>query len=408
MEPELTHISRLRGLLTIQSAHKKIFLTLFFTIFATVTGVGIVVPLLPIYANKMGATGIYVGLIFGSFSLSRTLLLPYFGRLSDKKGRKPFIVVGLAGYALVSLAFLMTSTVSSLIIIRSLQGIASAMVMPVVQAYVGEITQEGMEGQSMSLFNLSMFASLSLGPVMGGLINDIWSLDAAFVCMGFLSLVGLALSITQLPSINNEFIKFKERPPIAWALLVKDVELTGFFIYRFVYTCCIGIIWCFIPILAQSRIHELSGSDMGILVTLGVFISGLLQLPMGYVADRFNRRVMVVGGGILCAASMFMMFKSTSYAQFILSVSLFGVGGGISMPPLMALTLVKGSKMEAMGAVMAIITVAHSLGMMAGSMGAGIAMDYFTLETIFPCGAIIMVLGVILFASFTINIKQKT
>ncbi|MBW2584501.1 MAG: MFS transporter, partial [Deltaproteobacteria bacterium] len=68
---------------------KKIFGTLFFSIFATVTGVGIVVPLLPIYAHDLGASGLYIGLIFGAFSMSRTVFLPWFGRLSDIKGRKP-------------------------------------------------------------------------------------------------------------------------------------------------------------------------------------------------------------------------------------------------------------------------------------------------------------------------------
>ena len=85
---------------------KKIFGTLFFSIFATVTGVGIVVPLLPVYAHHAGASGFAIGLIFGSFSLSRTLFLPYFGRLSDRKGRKPLIVPGLLAYALISALFL--------------------------------------------------------------------------------------------------------------------------------------------------------------------------------------------------------------------------------------------------------------------------------------------------------------
>ncbi|MCK5098325.1 MAG: MFS transporter, partial [Desulfobacteraceae bacterium] len=142
----------------IPSSQKKVFVTLFFTIFITVTGVGIVVPLLPIFAHELGASGLYIGMVFGSFSISRTILLPVFGRLSDKKGRKPFILAGLLGYAVTSLAFMFTTSVESLIIVRFFQGIASAMIMPVVQAYVGEITDKGSEGYSMGLFNMSMFA----------------------------------------------------------------------------------------------------------------------------------------------------------------------------------------------------------------------------------------------------------
>ena len=108
--------------------NKPIFATLFFALFSTITGVGIVVPLLPVYAHDMGAAGIYIGLIFGAFSISRTFFLPYFGRLSDRKGRKPFIVVGLMAYTLVSAAFVLTTSVLQLVIIRFLQGIASAMI----------------------------------------------------------------------------------------------------------------------------------------------------------------------------------------------------------------------------------------------------------------------------------------
>ncbi len=107
-----------------QKLDKSIFITLFFSIFATVTGVGIVVPLLPVYAHDLGAGGLYIGMIFGAFSLSRTILLPYFGRQSDKKGRKTFIVPGLFAYTLVSIAFVFSENVNSIIILRSVQGAA--------------------------------------------------------------------------------------------------------------------------------------------------------------------------------------------------------------------------------------------------------------------------------------------
>ena len=148
--------------------NRKIFGVLFFSLFIAVTGVGIVVPLLPVYAHELGASGFTIGLIFGSFSLSRTFCLSYFGKKSDENGRRPYIVTGLLAYTLISLAFMLSDSVSALIVIRFFQGIASAMMMPVIQAYVGDITPAGKEGTTMGLFNVSMFFGLSIGPVLGG------------------------------------------------------------------------------------------------------------------------------------------------------------------------------------------------------------------------------------------------
>ena len=214
---------------------KKIFATLFFAIFATVTGVGIVVPLLPVYAHDLGASGFYIGMIFGAFSLARTFFLPYFGRLSDRKGRKPLIVPGLAAYTLVSLAFLVSDSVNALIIIRLIQGIASAMLLPVIQAYVGDITPEGREGFVMGLFNMSVFFGLSLGPVLGGVINEHFSLDAAFVAMGGLSFFGFLLSLLLLPPTHTERAVRRSRSPARWKQLVQNREIAGLFCFRFSY-----------------------------------------------------------------------------------------------------------------------------------------------------------------------------
>jgi MFS family permease len=72
-------------------------------IFVSMLGVGMVVPFLPIYASEMGATGVMLGVIFSAFSAARSLLMPYVGILSDRYGRKPFIVLGLGGSAAVAL-----------------------------------------------------------------------------------------------------------------------------------------------------------------------------------------------------------------------------------------------------------------------------------------------------------------
>lgn len=384
------------GKAIIPSPRKDVFVTLFFAIFSTVTGVGIVVPLLPVYAGDLGATGVYVGLIFGSFSISKTFFMPLFGRLSDKKGRKPFIVAGLSVYTLMSMAFVFLENIETLIILRFIQGAGSAMIMPVVQAYVGEITQEGREGYSMGLFNLSAFLSLSLGPLMGGGIKDVWSLDAAFLCMGLLSFIGLLLCVFFLPGVSREKLKNKGKKIIPWSMLLRDNGIVSFFMFRYAYAACIGVIWCFLPLFAHLE-FSLSASLTGVLVMLGVFVSGLLHLPMGYVADRADKTTMIISGGVLSSLGMLLLFFSSSFYDLVLAVVVFGVGGGIALPAIMAQAVVKGDEKNAMGSVMSIMTVAHSLGMFTGSMLAGAVMDFFSLRLAFCCGFIIMAMGTFVF-----------
>lgn len=389
-----------------KKSDKKIFATLFFSMFTAITGVGIVVPLLPVYAHDMGAGGLYIGMIFGAFSVSRTFFLPYFGRSSDKKGRKPYIVAGLFAYTLISFSFILATHVEILIAIRFVQGIASAMIMPVVQAYIGDITPEHTEGATMGFFNLSVFFGLSLGPLIGGVLKDHYSLNFPFVCMGILSFLSFFLSLFQLPPAHLEQnLAFKKTDSANWGQLLRDRDIKGLFLFRFAYTACIGIIWSFLPLFADIE-FSLPSSSAGVLVTLGVFVSGVIQTPMGFLADRTNKKVMLIIGGILVNCAMLSYEWSRGFWDLFFAGAIFGLGGGIAMAPHTAMTVQKGSKSGAMGAVMGLMTMAHSMGMMAGALLAGMMMDIFELRQAFTFGACIMVMGLASFFGFTYQRKE--
>lgn len=364
--------------------------------FTVVTGVGIVVPLLPVYAHDLGASGFYIALIFSSFSFSRTFFLPYFGRRSDIMGRKPYIVIGLFGYAVISMAFVQSTDVRSLIGLRFVQGIASAMIMPAVQAYIGDITPKNHEGKTMGLFNMSAFIGLSIGPLMGGVINDYFSLESSFVCMGVFSLIACLSSLIFLPSTKTEKVVSRDREPVAWKTLLKDRMLAGLFAFRFAHTACIGIIWGFLPVFAKKE-FAVSGSGIGVLVMLGVMVSGFVQTPMGMIADRRDKSLMTLAGGVVVCISMFSFEWVKGFSDMVYANILFGMGGGMLTASLMAIAVQKGRQTKSMGSVMAMMTMSQSLGMMTGSLIAGWMMDIFELRQAFSLGSLVMLIGVIIF-----------
>jgi MFS family permease len=175
-----------------------------------------------------------------------------------------------------------------------------------------------------------------------------------------------------------------------------DPHLAGLLIFRFAYVVCVGIIWGFMPVFADTE-FEISSSLIGVLIMLSIAISGLIHIPMGYVADRFNKKGMVVAGGLIVSYAILSFEWAGQVADLVLASVFFGLGGGIAMPALMAMAVLKGSRSQAMGSVMALMTVAHSLGMMSGALLGGLMMDFFQLRWAFPLGAAVMLMCVVVF-----------
>ena len=376
----------------------KIFITLFLAVFATILGVGIVVPLLPVYAHELGAGAFQIGLIFGAFSLTRTIFVPYFGKLSDIKGKKPLLTLGLFLYFLVSLLYLISSNVHTLILIRLGQGFASAMIFPVAQAYVGMITPKHKEGFIMGLFNISLYGGLSFGPIVGGVVKDLLNIQFSFLTMGAFTLLGFALCLLLLPSEKDVAGKgaTRRKKPVRYLRLIKEPSVFSLFIFRFCFTAGIGFIWAFLPLLASTRLH-LSSSSIGFVVMISVLVSGVFQVPMGFLADRISKKFLITLGGILGAASLYLVQAASTFGELFLASGLFGLAGGIAFPALMALGVIEGRRLEAMGSIMGLLAMAHSLGMLIGPLLAGLIIDLSSFSMVFIMGTLILVTGSFIF-----------
>ncbi|MEE9420476.1 MAG: MFS transporter [Desulfatiglandaceae bacterium] len=376
----------------------KIFVTLFLAVFATTMGAGLVVPLLPVYAHELGAGAFQIGLIFGAFSLTRTIFVPYFGRLADRKGKKPLLTAGLFIYFFLSLLYAASRSVESLILLRLGQGFASAMILPVAQAYVGMITPAQKEGRIMGLFNMSLYGGLSIGPLLGGVLNDLFNIRASFLSMGALTLLAFLLCLLLLPTENRSY-KEKSRASkdsFSYMELLRTPSIFSLFAFRACFMTCIGIIWAFLPLLASTKL-ALSSSAIGVVIMTSVFVSGLFQVPMGYLADRFSKRALTIAGGILAVMSVLYLNRASSFGELVLANGILGLAGGISFPAIMALGVIEGRRTNAMGSLMGLIALGHSLGMLAGPLLAGALIGFTSFGTVFILGAIILGVGTAVF-----------
>ena len=374
---------------------KRVFKVLFLSTFAVMLGVGIIAPLMPIYAKHLGATGIWLGIIFSGFSLSRAIFTPIIGKLSDLRGRKIFISLGLLGYTFFSLSYAWVSLVYELALIRFLHGFTSSMVLPIAMAYIGEISPRGKEGVYMGTFNLSLFLGMGAGPLIGGALTHYFNISAAFYALGGLSALALALVLFFLPESNLP--ARRNNKSISFQKILENKLVKGIVIFRAINALGRGSIMAFLPLFAASV--GVGSLQVGLLISVNIFLTALLQKPLGRIADKYNRVGLVIMGSIIGSLALFLIPHTGNFVELLETSLIMGLGGAISIPSATALVVGLGRD-YGMGSVIGIFDTAMNLGLTGGPLIAGILMDLINLNSVFYFGGITGIIGTILFYWF--------
>jgi len=373
--------------------HRRAYVVLFIAVFVSTLGVGFIGPLLPLYARDLGADGLTLGMIFAGFSAARFFVTPVFGRLSDRWGRRRFLATGLALYALASLAYLAAKTTGQLIVVRSLHGATGGMVIPIAQAYIGDLSPEGREGSYMGAFMVSLFTAFGIGPLLGGPLADRFGMSAPFFAMGALSAVACVLTIVMLPELGLHRERAKKRAAIR--TIIGEPLVVAFFIFRSIVAFGRGLIVPFLPFVAEARGASLS--MIGLLLATYIILAGLLQIPFGRLADRVSKpllmSVSVLGSaGVLVAIP----FCRTVQSLFLLQIAA-GVVSAVGFPAGLAVATRCGKHFHAMGTSMGLFNTGMSVGLIAGPLAGGFAEGIFGLDFVFQGGSLVVVAGFVVF-----------
>lgn len=376
---------------------KRAFPILALSIFSSMLGAGIVVPLLPLYAESMGASGFWLGAIFAAYSISRTVVTPLFGRLSDRSGRKPFIAIGLLSYGIISLGFVWANSVFQLVLVRLVHGVAGAMILPIAQAYIGDISPEGEEGKWMGYSNAAFFGGYGVGPLMGGILTEHLGMNVAFITMAGLNLLAFFIAVFFLPEISRK--KLAAQPYLSFKEMSQSGTMTGLFGFRLTLTLGRSSFFTFLPVFAAIGLG-LRPNLIGVMLAIHILLMSLLGIPSGRIADRLNRRTLVVIGCLVSFAYLALIPLAYNFWQLLVLCILGSLGSAIAVPAASALTVEEGRKFG-MGAAIAMFTVALSIGMAVGPVLSGVIVDFTSINSAFYFGAAMMLVGAGFFAWFT-------
>ncbi len=347
-------------------------------------GLGIIWPLIPVYAVELGAGGFLVGLIVAGFNISRTLLSPFSGSLSDKWGRKRFIVSGLLIYAVLSVFYVLPENAETLILIRLLHGMASLLVVPVAMALAADIAPPRKLGLYMGTLNMAIMIGLGFGPAMGGIIRDTLGFNAAFYIMGALALLTSLIVAVFLPADKQHLGGIKRPQPYPFRKIIIHKTAAGILIMRFFAASGQGAVYTFLPILAMTI--NLSSSQVGIILTMNIFLIAFLQRISGRLADRINPKHLIIAGTFACGITVLGMPFAHGFIPILILNILMGMANGLSLPGGLVITGRLGQTMG-MASIMSINDAAWGLGFIVSPILSGLILDHVASPTFLSSAA---------------------
>ena len=381
--------------------HLRAFIILFASVFIGTMGISMVSPLLPVYAEDLGATGIWIGLTFSVFAITQTIFGPIVGRISDRFGRKIFIVGGLLIYFVAAIGYLTAESFVQVFIFRAISGIGTACIFSIARAYVGDMVPRGQEGRWFGLFQTADIVGFGIGPLLAGGVRQFFGFDAVFISMAALMLAAAGFASVLLP--GQASAKREEwdipTPDASFLSALKDRLVLGVTLNMGLAAITFGATFSFLAVLMEDRL-EASPALIGVAFSMVALSAGLGQPIFGRVADRVNRKVLVTIGLGVAAVALFGIGTVPPIWILLGLLVMMGIGEAIIMVTTSAMQVVAGRR-AGMGTVIGLGTAGQGIGIVFGSIAGGSAVDSIGLEAAFYFGAITMIIGAPIFLLLT-------
>ncbi len=364
----------------------------FWVIWSTVAldmiGFGIVAPILGRYADRFGASGFQVGLLFASFSLSQMIFAPILGRWSDRVGRKPVIVISLLGTALGSFITGAAGALWVLFAGRLIDGASGASV-SVAQSAITDIASKEQRARMLGLLGMAFGIGFVFGPAIGGLAA-LGGPHIPFYVAGTLALINavaamIRLQETRVPNRSAQtarvHVPFRKRRygALAGVGFFSMLAFSGF--------------EATFSLFGGARFNLTEASTAVVFLGVGVVMSAVQGSLIGPLTSRFGSLQLLRNGLVLVSIGLLFLGAAVIWPTMIVALLFMVVGAGISNPSLTAL-VADSAHEDRRGEALGIQQSASALARVIGPPLAGLAFDHVGIGAPFTFGALIYVLAI--------------
>ena len=347
------------------------FWVIWSTVALDMVGFGMVVPILGRYADRFGASGFEVGLLFTSFSIAQFFFAPIMGRLSDRIGRKPVIIISLLGTAVGSFITGAAGTLWLLFLGRFLDGASGASV-SVAQSAITDIAPPEQRARLLGMLGAAFGVGFVFGPAIGGLAA-LGGPHVPFYVAGVFALCNAVAAFVRLPETNPHIGKARDavqttsrRRRFAWNKFTVTALLSG--------TAFAGFEATF-ALFGERRFHLTEGSAAAVFLVVGVMLVVVQGGLIGPLTKAFGSpRLLTAGFGVLIAGFLVLSVAEVWVLLFV-ALALLSLGQGLVTPSLTSVVADSVSP-DRRGEVLGVQQSAGALSRIIGPAIAGLLFDH--------------------------------